>query len=55
MFNLQRILNNDHRVKVYDIGRYKLFDLRFDIERKEQILRGDMMIHPFFDKIIKKP
>lgn len=54
MFNLQRILNNDHRVKVYDIGRYKLFDLRFDIERKEQILRGDMMIHPFFDKIIKE-
>lgn len=40
LFNLQRILNNDHNVKIYDTGRYKLFDLRFDAEKKEELLKG---------------
>lgn len=50
--NLQSILNNDHRVKIFDIGRYKLFDLRFDTKQKEQILKGH--IHPFFQEIIEQ-
>ncbi len=50
--NLQSILNNDHRVKVFDTGRYKLFDLRFDTERKKQILKG--YIHPFFQEMVEQ-
>ena len=45
-------MNNDHRVKIFDTGRYKLFDLRFDTERKEQILKGH--IHPFFEEIVEQ-
>ena len=50
--NLQNILNNDHQVKIFDTGRYKLFDLRFDTEIKEQILKGH--IHSFFVEIIEQ-
>ncbi len=50
--NLQSILNNDHKVKVFDTGRYKLFDLRFNQDKKEKILNG--FTHPFIDRIIKE-
>ena len=50
--NLQSILNNNHAIKIYDKKRYQLFDLRFDTEKKEQILRGRM--HPLFHEIIRQ-
>lgn len=52
MYNLQRILNNDHTVKIYDTGRYKLFDLRFDTDKKEELLKG--VTYSPMDKLIRQ-
>lgn len=50
--NLQSILNNYYNFKMYDPKRYKLFDLRFDTEKKEEILKGKMT--PLFHEMIKQ-
>ena len=49
--NLQSILNN-HKIRCYDQSRYKLFDMRFNTDSKESILKG--RVNPLFDNLVKR-